>query len=434
MILDQLIRSLPEVESTGPAWRGAGRREVTGVTSDGHRAGPGVVFVALPEQLRADPHLVEAAVARRPAAVIAPVGVPVPSRAASVAVRDSARALAVAAATIHGYPGRDLRVIEVDGASRGRGAAADYLFQFLGHLMPPAGLLAADRCLLAGRVLAQPAAGLDPFELQRSLAAHRGAGGTHVVLESPGAAVPSLGIEVLPRGLRVDADADAMPHRVVQSTRRGTVLALAGASGEVRVAAPVVGRRQVEALLAALAAGCRLGIPPERLRALIPRLQSPPGCLEPVAAGQPFEVRVDATPDPEALAEVLAELRPLTPGRRILVLGARADWSGDVWAAWSGAARGADLLVATVDDPGHADAPGLAARLAGGHPTARPEADRGAAIRRAVGLARPGDIVLVAGKGRASRLDLGHIVLPWDDRRAVRHALAGAGYPGEDWT
>ena len=433
MILDQLIRSLPEVESRPSAGRGAGRRVVTGVTHDGHRAGPGVVFVALPERLREDPRMLEAAVARRAAAIITPTGVPVPPRATSVVVRDSARALAVAAATLHGFPARHLQVVEVSGAPRSRRAVADLLFQLVDRVASPAGLVSAEFVRLAGRELPMPCGGMDPLDLQRGLEAHRMAGGSLVLLDQLGDPGCDLGPEILPRSRVIDTAAPGLPFRVLHAGRRGSILEWPEGTNGVRVAVPLTGGRHLTALAVALQAALDLGLDPVALRAAVPRLRAPAGILEPVRAGQAPDIRVDSPVCPSDLGEALGDMRSLTPGRLVLVLGARPDWTDADWEGWSRSARSADVLVATVADPRRHDPVPLAQRLACSHPGGLAEADRQRAVARAVGLARSGDTVVVGGKAAGGRQALGDVIVPWDDRSVVRQALADMGYPGEDW-
>ncbi len=129
-----------------------------------------------------------------------------------------------------------------------------------------------------------------------------------------------------------------------------------------------------------------------------------PGRLERVDAGQDYTVLVDFAHKPDAVEAVLATLRPLTDGQVIVVLGAGGDRDpgkrpimGEI------AARLADVLVVTDDNPRTEDPATIRAALVAGTTEGRAEVveigDRRAAIRDAVRRARPGDVVLVAGKG-----------------------------------
>ena len=159
-----------------------------------------------------------------------------------------------------------------------------------------------------------------------------------------------------------------------------------------------------------------------------------PGRMERIDAGQQFLAIVDYSHKPAAVEGALAALRPLTVKRLIIVLGCGGDRDrakrplmGEI------AARGADLLVVTDDNPRSEDPAAIrAAMLAGA--LAVPEAQRGEvrevgdraeAIAAAVAAAQPGDTVLVAGKGHETGQDVAGVVTPFDDRDVLREALAG---------
>ena len=156
-----------------------------------------------------------------------------------------------------------------------------------------------------------------------------------------------------------------------------------------------------------------------------------PGRLERVDEGQDFTVVVDYAHKPDAVTAALAALRPLTDGRLIVVLGAGGDRDpgkrplmGDL------AARLADVVVVTDDNPRTEQPAAIrAAVLEGTHAgTAQvlEEGDRRAAIATALDLARPGDIVVVAGKGHETGQEVDGVVHPFDDRGVVRDLLLGS--------
>jgi UDP-N-acetylmuramoyl-L-alanyl-D-glutamate--2,6-diaminopimelate ligase len=160
-----------------------------------------------------------------------------------------------------------------------------------------------------------------------------------------------------------------------------------------------------------------------------------PGRMEPVDAGQPFVAVVDYAHTPDAVATALTALRASTSGRLITVLGCGGDRDpGKRTAMGTSAARLSDVLVVTDDNPRSEDPAFIrAAMLAGVHEV--PEADRAqvheigdrrTAIATAVGLARPGDTLLIAGKGHETGQEVAGTVQPFDDRTVLREALAGA--------
>lgn len=180
--------------------------------------------------------------------------------------------------------------------------------------------------------------------------------------------------------------------------------------------------------LAAVAAAAEAGYDPEAVALGVAAVPGVPGRLERVEAGQDFEVLVDYAHKPDAVRAALRTLRPLTRGRLIVVLGAGGDRDqgkrpimGEI------AATEADLVVVTDDNPRSEDPAQIRAQLLAGAHQGRAEVldigDRRAAIREAVGRARPGDIVLVAGKGHETGQEIGDRVDPFDDRAVVIEEL-----------
>jgi UDP-N-acetylmuramoyl-L-alanyl-D-glutamate--2,6-diaminopimelate ligase len=163
-----------------------------------------------------------------------------------------------------------------------------------------------------------------------------------------------------------------------------------------------------------------------------------PGRMEPVDAGQPFVAVVDYAHTPDAVATALAALRGGTRGRLLTVLGCGGDRDpGKRAAMGAAAATGSDVLVVTDDNPRSEDPAAVrAAMLAGVQEVPAGEraevlevGDRRAAIAAAVRLARPGDTLLVAGKGHETGQEIGDRVLPFDDRAVLRELLVGQGQP-----
>ncbi|SFK61533.1 UDP-N-acetylmuramoyl-L-alanyl-D-glutamate--2,6-diaminopimelate ligase [Geodermatophilus ruber] len=158
-----------------------------------------------------------------------------------------------------------------------------------------------------------------------------------------------------------------------------------------------------------------------------------PGRMEPVDAGQPFVAVVDYAHTPDAVATALAALRAATPGRVLTVLGCGGDRDpGKRAAMGAAAARGSDLLVVTDDNPRSEDPAAIRAAMLAGVPADRRGdvleiGDRRAAIAAAVVRARPGDAVLVAGKGHETGQDVAGTLHPFDDRAVLREALTRAG-------
>jgi UDP-N-acetylmuramoyl-L-alanyl-D-glutamate--2,6-diaminopimelate ligase len=155
--------------------------------------------------------------------------------------------------------------------------------------------------------------------------------------------------------------------------------------------------------------------------------------MEPVDAGQPFVAVVDYAHTPDAVATALAALRADTAGRVITVLGCGGDRDpGKRPGMGAAAAAGSDVLVVTDDNPRSEDPAAIRAAMLAGVDEVAPErrgdvlevGDRRAAIETAVRLARPGDTVLVAGKGHESGQEAAGRTTPFDDRAVLREALS----------
>jgi len=179
------------------------------------------------------------------------------------------------------------------------------------------------------------------------------------------------------------------------------------------------------------------GIDPTHAAAGIADLATVPGRMERVDAGQPFSVFVDYAHTPEAVTSLLSEARAIAGGdaRVVVVLGCGGDRdAGKRPLMGAAAAAGADLAVLTNDNPRSEDPQAiLDAMLAGARDAAATaevvvEPDRRAAIDRAISAARPGDVVVVAGKGHEQGQEQAGHVLPFDDRLVVRDVLAARGF------
>lgn len=162
-----------------------------------------------------------------------------------------------------------------------------------------------------------------------------------------------------------------------------------------------------------------------------------PGRMERVDGDQPFLVVVDYSHKPAGVAGALQALRPLTAGRLIIVLGCGGDRDrGKRPVMGEVAATGADVLIVTDDNP-RSEPPAeiRAAMIAGAQSVpdgqrgdVLEQGDRRAAIEQAIGLARPGDTVLIAGKGHEAGQEVEGVLTAFDDVTVARAALAGLGY------
>jgi UDP-N-acetylmuramoyl-L-alanyl-D-glutamate--2,6-diaminopimelate ligase len=234
----------------------------------------------------------------------------------------------------------------------------------------------------------------------------------------------------------MDADADFRAGDLVADAGGTTFrLSAPGWTGSARVALP--GRFNVANALAALGVVEALGLDLEAAVASLPDARRVPGRMEPVDAGQPFGVIVDYAHTADSLGKVLAILRPITDGRLIVVFGSAGERDPTKRAPMGRvAAELADLVVVTDEDPRLDDRRTINEQIADGARAAGAADgerlwvidDRREAIAHAIGLARPGDVILLAGKGHEQSIFYGTEKRPWDDRTAAREALAAAGW------
>ena len=238
----------------------------------------------------------------------------------------------------------------------------------------------------------------------------------------------------------IDRDADVRAGEL-QPDPSGTTFHLESPRwhGEVRLAMP--GRFNVANALAALGAVEALGLDVHHASTALEITKGMSGRMERVDAGQPFTVIVDYAHTADSLEKMLATLRPLSSGRLIVVFGSAGERDPTKRAPMGRvAAESADLVVVTDEDPRLEDPRAINEAIASGAREAGAVDgerlwvidDRREAIAHAIGLARDGDLVLLAGKGHETSIFYGTDKLPWDDRVVAREALAAAGWESAD--
>jgi UDP-N-acetylmuramoyl-L-alanyl-D-glutamate--2,6-diaminopimelate ligase len=216
---------------------------------------------------------------------------------------------------------------------------------------------------------------------------------------------------------------------VLGTTLHGTRLTLDLGGERGAVLLPLVGAFNVENALGAAAAAWSLGVEPRLVRAALEACPGVPGRLERVEAGpgRPT-VLVDYGHTPDALERVLTSLRPLTRGRLVCVFGCGGDRDrGKRPLMGRAVERLADVAVVTSDNPRSEEPRAIIDQVLAG--LERPRAahvvlDREAAIRAAIGLAGPDDVVVLAGKGHEQGQIFRDRTAPFDDRVVARRVLA----------
>lgn len=220
----------------------------------------------------------------------------------------------------------------------------------------------------------------------------------------------------------------------IHPTSEAINFTVVGNGFSVPVHCPIPGEYNVSNCLAAFGATvCALGIDPLLAAQGIANLPVVPGRMERINCGQPFTAIVDFAHTPNALKVALLTLRPMSNGRLIAVFGSaglrdreKRRMMGET------SARLADITILTAEDPRTESLNDILAEMAGAAvrtgavegKTMFREPDRGDAIRRAVNMAHPEDLVAVFGKGHEQSMCFETTEYPWDDRTAMRAALA----------
>jgi UDP-N-acetylmuramoyl-L-alanyl-D-glutamate--2,6-diaminopimelate ligase len=218
----------------------------------------------------------------------------------------------------------------------------------------------------------------------------------------------------------------------VQLGPSGTRLRIRHPRGSEAVALRLRGAFNVMNALAAFGGCYVLGVPPAEIADGLGALSRVPGRLEPVDAGQPFQVLVDYAHTPDALERALEAVRAMSPKRLRCVFGCGGDRDrGKRPLMGAAAARLADDVVVTSDNPRSEDPEAIVAEIVAGAPGAsnvRTIVDRAGAIRAAVATCEAGDALLIAGKGHETYQILGDRTIDFDDRAVALEALRARGF------
>ena len=218
----------------------------------------------------------------------------------------------------------------------------------------------------------------------------------------------------------LEADADVYPE-ALELTARGSRFRAAG----IDIETPLRGRFNVENVLGAVAAGLLLDVDEDAIAAGISAVERIPGRLEALDEGQLFSVLVDYAHTPDSLDTALEAARDVAAGRVIVVFGAGGDRDrGKRPLMGRVASERADVVIVTSDNPRSEDPVAIIQDVVQGTGVdVEIDPDRRSAICRAVSLAQPGDVVVIAGKGHEQGQDIGGVVQPFDDRDIAREAL-----------
>ena len=456
--------------------------EVTGLAYDSRAVTPGTLFFCVPG-FRTDGHdFAPDAVARGAAALVVerPLDLGVPE----VRVESVRAAMAPAAARFYGDPTSELQVVGITGTN-GKTTSAFLVRAVLEAAGRPCGLLGTVTSVVGGSEREVVRTTPEAIDLQRDFREMLDAGdracamevSSHALAlrradaihwaatlftnlsrdhldfhadmedyflakrrlfqEAPGAAAINvddpygrrLAAEV-PAATTFAVDRDAGWRALeVETGLRGSRFRVRSPAGELDVRSPLPGRFNVANVLGALAATVALGVEPAVAVGALADAGRVPGRFEPVEEGQDFAVLVDYAHTPDSLENVLAAARELTARRLICVFGCGGDRDPGKRPLMGAVARRlADAVIVTSDNPRSEEPEAIIAQiLEGTGDGVEAIVDRRAAIERAVELAQPGDVVVIAGKGHEQGQELaGGRMVPFDDVTVTREALRGA--------
>jgi UDP-N-acetylmuramoyl-L-alanyl-D-glutamate--2,6-diaminopimelate ligase len=233
---------------------------------------------------------------------------------------------------------------------------------------------------------------------------------------------------VITYGLKHPADVTATNVRM---SLAGTTFELVTPRGRTQVRTALLGLHNVQNCLTAAAVGEAMDLPLETIAAGIAALPAVRGRLEAVPSAQPLTVLVDYAHKTDALEHCLGTVRDLVhgKGRLIAVFGCGGNRDREKRPDMAGVAeRLADRVIVTSDNPRHEQPQAIADEIVKGFSSMRKvtvELDRRAAIALAISEARPGDAVVIAGKGHETYQIIGDVKRPFDDREVAAEILSG---------
>lgn len=455
--------------------------QATAITDDSRAVTRGALFVAV-RGTAADGHgfLQSAAEA---GAGLAIVEDPALTKLPTLVVNNSRAAAAVAAAAAYGYPARDVRLVGVTGTN-GKTTTTWLLRALLHEDSAPSASIGTLGVLLGVDGEPSPGgAGLTtpgPVELQRVLRALADAGvqtiamevsshsldqgrvaglqfeaavftnltrdhlDYHQTMEAYFEAKARLISYILPDGVAVinaDEPAWASLPRAPRTFTFGShgdlqvanaTFSLAGAAFDLRyegkthrAEVPLIGDFNVENAVAAAGGALQMGVPFPLVLSRLATAPQVPGRLE-ILAREPTIIR-DYAHTPDALERLLAALRPTCTGRLIVVFGCGGDRDkGKRPLMGAIASRAADVAIVTSDNPRTEDPEKIIDDIVAGMTAGEYERieDRRAAIERAIALADPVDVVVIAGKGHETYQIRGTTHYPFDEKEIVSEILA----------
>jgi UDP-N-acetylmuramoyl-L-alanyl-D-glutamate--2,6-diaminopimelate ligase len=458
---------------------------VTGVTADSRTVAPGDLFIAIPGTKADGGRYIADAAGRGAVAAIAAVDAAVPADLEIPVLRTPDPRVALAAIAARIYAGQPATVVAVTGTS-GKTSVAEFTRQIFAACGRDAASLGTIGVVSPKTTVYGSLTTPDPVSLHKTLASLAHEGVTHLAMEASShgldqhrldgvtiaaAAFTNLGRDhmdyhptveeyfaakmrlfenllppdrpaIINRDGAYAAKAEAVARRSgravltvgrtgdtiklerVEATGFAQRLTLTASGTTTTVDLPLVGAYQVENALVAAALAIASGEAPARVLAALATLNGVKGRLEIIGERNGGLGVVDYAHKPEALAAALDACRPFATGRLICVFGCGGDRDrGKRPIMGRIAAEKSDVVIVTDDNPRTETASAIRAEVLAGATGATEIGDRADAIRAAVAMMGPGDVVLVAGKGHETGQIVGDTVLPFSDHDVLAEAL-----------
>jgi UDP-N-acetylmuramoyl-L-alanyl-D-glutamate--2,6-diaminopimelate ligase len=444
MDLDRLIAVLGPTEVANPA-----SREIDDLAYDARFVSPGSLFFCIPGATIDGHDLAAAAVAQGAVALV--VERLVEADVPQLVVPTVRRAMPVAASAFYGHPSADLDVAAITGTN-GKTTTAFLLASILDAAGRRPALLTNIERRVGGQSRATGLNTPEAIDLQRLFREMLDAGDRSCVMEATSIASAQGRLDGTRFAVLVftNLTQDHLDvHGTMEAYFESKQALFAQADRAVVNVGDPWGRRLADGLpnartftpdddlggidlrlrgrfnranaLAAAWAARELGVDEGAIRLGVEAVGGVPGRFESVDAGQPFTVIVDYAHTPDSLENVLSAARELGNGLTV-VFGAGGDRDRSKRPLMGRVAEGlADRAIVTTDNPRSEDPAAIAAEVSDGR--LEVVLDRRLAIETALADARPGDVVVIAGKGADTEMELAGHSIPFDDRVVVREAL-----------
>ena len=479
MKLTELAKSLPNPAQV------CGQAEITGLTCDSRKVSPGDLYFCLPG-LRVDGHSFAQQAADKGAAALV-VERKLPVELPQVLVEDARAAMSYMAQCFYGYPARGMRGVGITG-TKGKTTTSFLVREIARHAGYKVGLMGTVCTSIGDKEEPASLTTPDPIDVQSLLARMRDAGCDFYVMEVSAHALDLrklVGMQFdqgvftnfsqdhldyfgtmetyrkakekffTPFYLKhavVNADDEAAPHMLgkVETTTFGVSKPADAYANDIEIHESGVsfvlswkdvrlplhlhisGIFNVYNSMAAAVACLEMGMDPGKVKEGLEAVTVVPGRIEPLPTHTPYRVILDYAHSPASLESILKTIREFTRGRLICLFGCgggRDKEKRPIMGEISG--RLADFSILTSDNP-RLEQPMdiLNAIEAGIKPTGAPYVvieNRREAIRYAMQMGKPGDVIVLAGKGHETYQDIGGQKLPFDEKVVVRELLHEMG-------